>query len=127
MGESGVQTKEIDTMQQALCAAQALADVKGKDLLILDLMHLSTFADFFVIATGDSHVHMKALADRVRERMAHSNFRIGHSEGYESKTWILLDFCNVIVHIFNPSARDYYGLAQLWGDAKIVSWPPNQQ
>lgn len=124
MGDFGVHTTEIDTLKQALCAAEALADVKGKDIIILDLSHLSTFADYFVVATGDSHVHMKALADRVRVTMAQNGTHIGHSEGHESKTWILLDFGNVIIHVFSPAARNYYGLEQLWGDAKTVQWTP---
>jgi ribosome-associated protein len=124
MGEIEVYTQEIDTMKQAHRAAEALAEVKGKEIVILDLSHLSTFTDFFVIATGDSHIHMQALANRVRETMARNGMRIGHSEGQESKTWILLDFCNVIVHIFSPSARAYYALEQLWGDAKSIEWAP---
>lgn len=102
--------------------AEALAEVKGKEIVILDLTHLATFSDFFVIAAGDSHVHMKALADRVRQSMAQIGARIAHSEGQESKTWMLLDFGSVIVHIFSPAARDYYGLEQLWGDAKTISY-----
>jgi ribosome-associated protein len=124
MGVIAVNTQEIDTLKQAHCAAEALAEVKGKEIVILDLSHLSTFCDFFVIATGDSHIHMKALADRTRQTMAQSGMRIAHSEGQDSKTWVLLDFCNVIVHIFSPSARNYYALEQIWGDAKSIKRIP---
>lgn len=126
MGEFGAKTKEFDSMEQARCAAEALADIKGKEIVLLDLTHLSTFSDFFVIATGDSHVHMRALADRVRQAMARQGARINHSEGQESKTWILLDFSQVIVHIFSPAARSYYGLEQLWGDAVLTAWSPEK-
>lgn len=119
-----VHAQAIDTLKEAHRAAEALAEVKGKEIVILDVSRLSTFCDFFVIASGDSHVHMKALADRTRETMAQSGMRIGHSEGQDSKTWILLDFCNVIVHIFSPSARAYYALEQLWGDAKRIERLP---
>ncbi|MBN2326303.1 MAG: ribosome silencing factor [Candidatus Omnitrophica bacterium] len=122
IGESGIFTNDIDTQEQAKRAAEALAEVKGKEIVILDLTHLTTFADFFVIAAGDSHVHMKALSDRVRESMAQFGARIVHSEGQGSKTWMLLDFGSVIVHIFSPAARDYYGLEQLWGDAKTIPY-----
>ncbi len=95
-----------------------MAEVKGKDILLLDLTHLSTFTDYFVIATAESHVQMKALADSVRSNMALEGSKIHNAEGQDSKTWILLDYSHVIVHIFSPAARDYYGLEHLWGDAK---------
>ncbi len=127
MGDIDTLRKDKDSMEQARFAAEALADVKGKEIVLMDLTHLSTFSDFFIIATGDSRVHMKALADRVREVMSQTGTRINHSEGHDSKTWILLDFSDVIVHIFSPSARKYYGLEQLWGDAKIIPWTPESR
>lgn len=122
MNETDVIRADERTRQLAYLAANALADVKAEEIILLDLTRLNTFADFFVIANGSSHIHMKALADRVRETMRKEHAPIHHVEGEDSKTWILLGFDAVVVHIFSRSARDYYGLEQLWGDAKIVDW-----
>ncbi len=103
-------------------AAEALADVKGRDIILLDLSNQSSFADFFVIVSGDSQVHMRALANRVRETMADEGARVKHSEGRDSQHWMLLDFNDVIVHIFSQQARPYYSLESLWGDADIIQW-----
>ncbi len=104
----------------ALKSADALSEVKGRDIVILDLSEVSTFADYFVIVTGDSHIHMQALADHVRERMSQYDTKLWRSEGRNSQTWILLDYSSLIVHIFSKSSREFYSLAQLWGDAKEI-------
>ncbi len=101
-----------------------MAEVKGKEILLLDLRHLSTFTDYFVIATAESHVQMKAMADNVRQNMAQEGSKIHNSEGQDSKTWILLDYSTVVVHIFSPAARDYYCLENLWGDAIETPYLP---
>ena len=117
--------KVIDTQQLAFEAVQALSEVKGKEIRLLDLTEVASFADFFVLATGDSHVHMRALADRVRKAMTKRGKHIGHSEGRESKSWILLDYETLIIHILSRRAREYYALEQLWGDAKVIRWDEN--
>lgn len=82
---------------------------------------MSSIADYFVIATGDGHVHIKALADKVRGALSKRNKKISHTEGFESKNWVLLDYYSIVVHIFTEEARDYYGLEHLWGDAIQIS------
>jgi len=118
MGEIEIDNKLASVEHLARSAAEALAEIKGIEILLLDLRHLSTFTDYFVIATAESHVQMKALADNVRRKMAEEGSKIHNSEGQDSKTWVLLDYSTVIVHIFSPAARDYYSLENLWGDAK---------
>jgi ribosome-associated protein len=108
-------------------AANALAEVKGKDIALLEVTEVSSFADFFVLVTGDSHVHMRALADRVRERMAKLGIQLGRTEGRESRTWILLDYHSLIVHIFSPAARDFYDLSRLWGDAREIAFSDSDE
>lgn len=106
----------------AIEVANTLDNIKGQDIVLLDLSNVSSFADYFVIATGDSKVHIRALADRVRETMAKKGARIGHTEGRESTNWILLDYNSIIVHLFSRSARKYYVIEELWGDAKVIRW-----
>ena len=85
---------------------------KGEDICIFDLRGLSPITDFFVITTGLSDVHTKTLANHITE-----NVKPFHVEGLEAATWVLLDFVDVIVHIFSQEAREFYGLERLWGDA----------
>jgi len=101
-------------------AANALADVKGKDIILLDFEGKSSYTDFFVSATGDSYVHMKAMANRVRETLSEKGANIAHSEGKMGANWVLLDYKDVIIHIFSKQARDYYAIDELWGDAKVI-------
>ena len=122
MGESITSHCESDHYALALEAAATLNGVKGLDIVVIDLSSVSSFADYFVIVTGDSQVHMNALATRIREMMAKKGQRIGHSEGRESNNWILLDYYSIIVHIFSKPARKYYVIEELWGDAKTVRW-----
>lgn len=114
----------MELIDEARRAADALAEVKGKDIILLELTEQASFADYFVICTGDSPVHMKALADRVRKEMADAGERISHAEGKDSQHWILLDFRSIIVHIFSNQSRPYYGLESLWGDAPLIEWTP---
>ncbi len=109
----------MTTRQFALKAAQYCLDVKAQDVLILNLKKLTTVADYFVICTGDSDVQVKAIADKVKEQFKKAGINVWHDEGYENRTWILLDYVDVVVHIFHREARMFYNLEKLWGDAKI--------
>lgn len=123
----GGQAIRKDSKQAAWDAAQALAEIKAQDVLVLDVEPTSSFADYFVIATGESSVHMRALADRVRKTLRERESRIKHAEGGESRNWILLDYSDIVVHIFSKPARQYYGLETLWGDAAVVHFHDEAQ
>lgn len=130
-------------MELALAAARFLTDGKGQNVLVLDVRGLTLIADFFVIASGSSQRHVKALADRVLEGLAGENHGASserpaegtkarwipreptHVEGYDSAYWILLDYGDVIVHVFRETERAFYGLERLWGDAPQVNMSPN--
>jgi ribosome-associated protein len=98
-------------------ALVALADLKAQDVVVLDLRGLSDATDFFVIATGTSDTHVRAVADHVIEAMAGFGVRPHHAEGLAQGRWALLDFVDFVVHVFHPSQRDFYQLERLWGDA----------
>lgn len=106
--------------------AKALArianDNRAEDVVILDLRGLSHVADFFVIATGASDRQLRAVADQMDEYARHvSQKRYGLS-GYQTATWVLVDYVDVVVHLFDPDRRHYYDLELLWGDAPRVEW-----
>lgn len=90
---------------------------KGYDVLILDLRKLASFADYFVICSADSEVQVKAVADEVDKTLRDKGIKCWHREGYLGLTWVLLDYVDVVVHIFKKDAREFYSLEKLWGDA----------
>ena len=93
---------------------------KGYDVKILDLRNLTTIADYFVICTGDSDTQVKAIADDVDKRMMDEGVRSWHTEGYRSLNWVLIDFVDIVVHVFKKESREHYNLEKLWGDAPTV-------
>lgn len=102
-------------------AVKTLYENKGRDIRLLELSEISTFADYFVIASTDSHIHLRALSKKIQDTMVRHGYKLKHAEGLESKSWILLDFNTIIIHLFSLSAREYYGIEHLWGDAIEIS------
>ncbi|MCX7771628.1 MAG: ribosome silencing factor [Clostridia bacterium] len=100
---------------------EALADKKGKDLRAVDISHLTTIAHYFVFASGTSVTHIKSLADSVEEKLSEKGIKPLHTEGYNSARWILLDYSDVVVHIFHEEEREFYGLERLWQDGREVA------
>lgn len=86
----------------------------------MDLRKISTVADFFVICSGASDVQVKAIADAVVEGLEDKGVISWHTEGYGARRWVLIDFVDVVVHVFHVKAREYYMLESLWGDAKRI-------
>ena len=106
-------------MYEALkIAIKAVDDKKGIDIVALDISEVATFADCFLLCTGDSSRQIQAIADEVQERLAGQGFRPAHVDGYRNAEWILLDYLDLVVHIFSKQARAYYDLERLWRDAK---------
>jgi len=92
---------------------------KAENVLLFDLRKITTMADFFVICSGGSDAQVKAIADAVVEGAGKEKVDVYHIEGMESLTWVLIDFVDIVVHIFQPEIRDYYQLDRHWGDAEI--------
>ena len=111
-------SKDQETSQVlARLAAQLTLTKRAEDVMILDLRKLDQVCDFFVLATGHSEVQVKAIADAVEDGLRADGQRPWHTEGYEARRWILLDYVDVVVHVFHARAREYYLLDKLWGDA----------
>jgi ribosome-associated protein len=94
---------------------------KGREIIDIDLTKInSTICDHFIICHAESKTQVNAIADSVEHRvMEHINIRASHREGMENAMWILLDYFDIVVHIFQKDTRDYYRLEDLWGDARI--------
>lgn len=103
----------------ALACGQAALDQKGEDLLILDVRHKSSFADYFVIVSGRSTRHVQGLAGTIDKEMARKKTS-SNSEGYNEGLWILLDYDDVVVHVFYRDTRNFYDLEGLWHDAPRI-------
>ena len=105
------------TQSLARLAARLTLTKRAEEVAILDLRKLDQVCDFFVLATGHSEVQVKAIADAVEDGLRAEGQRPWHTEGYEGRRWILLDYVDVVVHVFHARAREYYLLDKLWGDA----------
>ena len=100
-------------------SVELLLSKRGEGILVMGLEGLTDTADYFVLCTGNSDTQVKALADAVQEGMKEHGSRPWHVEGYDAQRWILIDFVDVVVHIFLRDVRMFYGLERLWGDAKL--------
>lgn len=96
---------------------------KALDLVALDLRGISDATDFFVIASGSSDIHVRAIAEHVIAELKREGERPGHVEGLERGRWVLTDYIDFVVHTFHSRAREFYKLEALWGDAPVVRWP----
>lgn len=101
----------------------ACGDRKAVDGVVLDLRHLSDAADYFVVVSGTSDTHVRAIAEHVIVRLDTEGVRAHHVEGLSAGRWVLLDFVDVIVHVFHPSLRAFYQLETLWADAPQRAMP----
>lgn len=106
-----------------LHTARLALDKKAEDVKILDLRSLTSIADYFVLCTGAADTHVRAIADHIAEELEGKELRAWHVEGRERAQWVLLDYVDFVVHIFQPETRQFYGLERLWGDAAMVEIP----
>ena len=98
-------------------AVELALDLKAHDVTVLDLRGISTATDYFVVASGNSDVQVKAIAGHVVEELKKEGTRATHVEGLQGGRWVLLDYIDFVVHVFHPEARMFYQLENLWGDA----------
>ena len=110
----------LDALEVSRTIIDALEEKKGEDILLMDLHGLASFADYFVFCSGTSERMLQALADAAVEAV-HKRYQLpARTEGRPQDGWILVDFGDVIVHVFSPDRREYYRLEELWGQAKIL-------
>jgi ribosome-associated protein len=113
----------VDSLEKALAAAEAALEKTAYDLVVLQSEHLSSIADYFLIATGRSDVQVQAIARGIEERMSARGMRPLAVEGFNHAHWVVLDYDDVVVHIFLEPARDFYRLERTWTDAQKVELP----
>ena len=111
---------ENSIKKEAGIAVMALEDRKAEDIRVINIETVSVIADYFIIATGTNANQIKAMADEVEEKLGRAGFMLKQKEGYEHANWVLLDFGDVIVHIFDKENRFFYDLERIWRDGKVM-------
>jgi ribosome-associated protein len=104
-------------------AVEAIKDLRGNELVVLDLRGINDATDFFVIASGTSDAHVRGLAESVMDKMGRRGFGTHHIEGLNGGRWVLIDFVDFVVHLFHPEQRSFYQLERLWSDAPELLVP----
>ena len=111
-----------DSRELAVSAARAALSKQGERIVVLDVRDLIVITDYFVIASGTSDRHVRTLVEEVEKALRSRGTKPVRREGEDRATWVLLDFFDVVVHVFGPEERDYYDLERLWRDAPVVQW-----
>ena len=114
-----------DLDNRVLAALHAASEKKALDLVVLDLREIASFTDYFVLATGANERQVQAISDEVNENLKRSGSQAARVEGYKTAEWILLDYGDFVVHVFEQKARQFYDLERLWRESKRVALPPD--
>jgi ribosome-associated protein len=110
----------LTSKELAFSIANLALSKKAKDIQILNISSISDVTDFFVICSGDSDTHVKAIADLIDDGLRDIDVRVHRKEGFHALQWVLLDYFDVVVHVFQQRTRDYYQIERLWGDAETT-------
>ena len=109
-----------DAKKMALLACEALEDKKASDIKVIDIEQITTLADYFIIASGSNQNQVQAMVDNVDEQLGRAGFYAKQLEGTKNSSWILMDYGDVIIHIFDEENRLFYDLERIWRDGKIL-------
>ena len=121
MGENKKAVEELGARECVILAAQAADEKKATDIMVQDVRELVSVTDYFVIATAANNRQVDAIIDEIEDQLREKGgVKPIHREGMDTGTWALLDYGNFVVHVFQPEARDYYRLEQLWNDAPVL-------
>lgn len=120
MTEHAVISDKKSSHDLAIMISELALEKKAEDVVVMDVSEIAGFTDYFVIATGNSDVHIKTLTDYIEDELSQYKVKVWHKEGYENLKWVLMDYVDVVVHLFNAKTRDYYDLETLWADAEKI-------
>lgn len=113
--------KSADTEKLINAITEGLMQIKAKNIVLLDVRELTTLTDYFIVCHGSSDTQIRALANSVTEKVKEElGENVWKQEGMDARRWIILDYVNVVVHIFNEEKREYYGIERMWNDAVIT-------
>ena len=112
--------ENLKSKEMVKLAVQALEDKKGEDIKVIDITGVSVLADYFIIASGTNKNQVQALVDNVDETLGRAGYEAKQMEGYTTANWVLLDYSDIIVHVFDSENRLFYDLERIWSDGKQV-------
>lgn len=110
----------MNSSEIAKIAIAALEDKKAEDIKVIDISEVSVIADYFIIANGTNRSQIQTLSDHVEENLGRAGVELKQVEGYDNANWVLLDFRDVIIHIFDKENRLFYDLERIWRDGKMI-------
>ena len=110
----------MNSNEIAKLAIEALEDKKAEDIKVIDISEVSVIADYFIIANGTNRSQIQTLSDHVEEMLGRAGVELKQVEGYDNANWVLLDFRDVIIHIFDKENRLFYDLERIWRDGKMI-------
>jgi len=110
----------MTSKEMARVCVEALEDKKGIDITVIDISSVSVMADYFIIASGNSSNQVQALVDNVDEELGKAGVSVKQVEGYRNANWILMDYNDIIVHVFDKENRLFYDLERIWKDGKVI-------
>lgn len=113
--------ENLKSKEMVKLAVQALEDKKGEDIKVIDITEVSVLADYFIIASGTNKNQVQALVDNVDETLGRAGYETKQMEGYATANWVLLDYNDIIVHVFDSENRLFYDLERIWRDGKTIS------
>lgn len=120
-GEPKSDAAPLDLPEELARAIELARERKARDLVLLDLRRISDATDYFLLVSGTSDLHTRAIAEHIIDELRREGVRPGHVEGLRAGRWVLIDYIDFVVHVFHPAARDFYQLERLWGDAPMYS------
>jgi len=116
----------LSSLDRACLCARVAADNKGRDIIVLDLRSITPLYDFFVIATGTSRRQIHTITEEADAALRERGDQRRSVEGYEASSWVVQDYGDLMVHVFNPQTREYYALEDLWADAPRIDWEKHE-
>ena len=112
---------DLPSLPHAMLAVSTALEKKAEDVVLLDISSVSIMADFFMICTVRTDTHARAVRDAVTQALEQAGLKMRRREGSDASGWVLLDWGDIVVHIFGPSEREFYSLEKLWGDARVIA------
>lgn len=119
-GEKMADLSTEKVKKMAKITIEALEDKKAEDIKVIDISQVSVLADYFIIANGSNRSQIQALSDAVEEKLGRAGYPLKQIEGYDNASWVLLDFGDIIIHIFDRENRLFYDLERIWCDGKSM-------
>lgn len=108
-------------IEMAKIACKAIDDKQGEEIKVIDISGISTLADYFIIAHGKNKPHIQSIVEQVEFELEKEGYAASHTEGKQTARWVLLDYANIIVHVFDKEDRFFYDLERIWADGKEVN------